>query len=231
MARRGIALGPGARAYRDASLPPGRTPWQAARYCAVDLELTGLDARRDEIVSFAAIPVEDGRVRLAGAVEGLVRPERTMAEESIRVHGIRPADLADAPVLDVAIDPLLAALAGSVPVAHVADVERAFLRRALRRQGLRLRRPFVDTSVLGAVWLSERDGAVPRTMALGELAETLGLPAHRPHEATGDALTTAQVFLALAVHLSASPPETVRSLVTAHRRLAASRSYPGPYDP
>jgi hypothetical protein len=65
-------------------------------------------------VGAGPIPVADGRIRPAGAVEGLVRPERTMPEASICLYGIRPADLADASGLDVAIDPLLAALAASV---------------------------------------------------------------------------------------------------------------------
>ena len=84
-----------------------------------------------------------------------------MAEASIKVHGLRTVDLENAPRLEVAIDPLLGALAGSVPVVHFAEVERRFLGRALRRQGLRLHQQMIDTSVLGAIWLAERDGATP----------------------------------------------------------------------
>ncbi len=211
--------GAGAVAYRRARLPRRRTPWRAASYCAVDLELTGLDPKRDEIVSFGAIPIEGGRVQLGAAVHGRVRPLRSMSEAAIRVHGIRVADLAGAPPLDVAIDPLLAVMAGRIPVVHVAAVERGFLRPALRRQGLRLRGPMIDTSLLGLVWLHERDGHGPRRTSLTDLAGALGLPAHHPHDAVGDALTTAQAFVALATHLDARRAETVRSLAAADRRL------------
>ncbi len=74
---------------------------------------------------------------------------------------MRAVDLAGAPPLDVAIDPLLAAMAGRILVVHVAAIERGFLRPALRRQGVRLRGPMIDTSVLGLIWLHERDGARP----------------------------------------------------------------------
>lgn len=218
--------GPGAQAYRRSRLPPGRTPWRSAGYCAVDLELTGLDPRRDEIVSFGAIPVEDGRVQLGATVAGRARPSRPMGEASIRVHGLRVADLAGAPPLDVAIDPLLGVMAGRIPVVHVAAVERSFLRPALRRQGLRLRRPMIDTSVLGLVWLHERDGHGPQRISLTDLAAALGLPAHDPHDAAGDALTTAQVFIALAMHLDARRAETVRSLTAGARRLESLLAYP-----
>ncbi|MGA2452549.1 MAG: exonuclease domain-containing protein [Solirubrobacteraceae bacterium] len=218
--------GAGAIAYKRTRLPAGRTPWRNASFCAVDLELTGLDPRENEIVSFGAVPIEEGRVQLGSAVHGRVRPLRSISESSIRVHGLRAADLADAPPLDVAIEPLLAVMAGRIPVVHVAAIERGFLRPALRRQGVRLRGPMVDTSVLGLVWLHERDGNGPRRVSLAELTATLGLPSHHPHDAVGDALTTAQVFVVLATHLDARHPETVRRLTTAGRRLEALLAYP-----
>jgi len=220
------ASGPGAAAYKRSRPPSGRTPWRGASYCAVDLELSGLDPKRDEIVSFGAVPIDDGRVQLGAAVEGRVRPSHSISEASIRVHGLRVADLAGAPPLDVAIDPLLGAMAGRIPVVHVAAVERSFLRPALRRQGLRLRRPIIDTSVLGLVWLHERDGHGPPRISLTDLAAALGLPSHDPHDAGGDALTTAQVFIALATHLDARRAETVRSLIAVERRLESLLAYP-----
>ncbi|MGD0454727.1 MAG: exonuclease domain-containing protein [Solirubrobacteraceae bacterium] len=226
MRLRRVPRGAGAAAYKRARLPAGRTPWRDASYCAVDLELTGLDPREHEIVSFGAVPIEDGRVQLGSAVHGRARPLRSISESSVLVHGLRAADLADAPPLDVAIDPLLAAMAGRIPVVHVAAIERGFLRPALRRQGVRLRGPMVDTSVLGLVWLHERDGNGPRRVSLAELTAALGLPSHHPHDAVGDALTTAQVFVALATHLDALHPETVRRLTTAGRRLESLLAYP-----
>ncbi len=226
MRARGVAHAAGARAYKRARLPSGRTHWSAASYCTVDLELSGLDPRRDEIVSFGAIPIEEGRLQLSGAVHGRVRPQGSLSAAAIRVHGMRAVDLADAPPLDAAIDPLLAAMAGRVPVVHVAAIERSFLRPALRRQGLRLRRPMIDTSVLGLVWLYERDGRGPLRLSLTDLAVELGLPVHHPHDALGDALTTAQAFIALASHLDARRPETVRSLTSAGKRLESMLAYP-----
>jgi DNA polymerase-3 subunit epsilon len=218
----------GAADYRGAKLPAGATPWLKARFCAIDLELSGLDPRRDEILSFGAVPIEDGRILLSAAIEGLVRPAGEISESSIRVHGLRAADLEHAPPLDEAIDPLLARMAGAIPVVHAAAVERAFLTPALRRQGMRLRRPMVDTAVLGLVWLHERDGRGPRHITLADLADELRLPSHHPHDAVGDALTTAQAFIALATKLDARSPESVRSLTHASRRLEALQTFGGP---
>ncbi|HEY2772001.1 MAG TPA: exonuclease domain-containing protein [Solirubrobacteraceae bacterium] len=210
--------------YARAKLPGRRTRWRAARWCALDFELTGLDPKADEIISFGAIPIEDGRVRLREAISGLVRPEREIGEASIRVHGIRASEVARAPVLAEALPPLLDTLAGRVIVAHTAFVERRFLSRALRARGLKLRGPIVDTEALGRLWLQDRERHSPRSVPLALLAGALGLPAERPHQALGDALTTAQVFIALATHLDADGRETVGSLARAGLRADTMRA-------
>jgi DNA polymerase-3 subunit epsilon len=135
----------------------------------------------------------------------------------VLVHGIRTLDLADAPPLDVAIEPLLEAMTGRVLVAHVAWVEQSFLRRALRGQGARLRGPVLDTFEMSRLLAFEADAPSPSRL-LGELATSLNLPVHRPHHALGDALTTAQAFIALATHLEEFRPETVESLARARDR-------------
>lgn len=210
--------------YRSAKLPGARTPWRQASWCALDFELTGLDPREDEIISFGAIPIEDGRLQLRAAVTGLVRPACQISDSSIRVHGLRAADLARAPLLADAVGQLLPAVTGRALVVHTAAVERAFLGRALRQRGVRMRGPVVDTEVLGSLWLHQRDGQLRRRLGLGEIAAALRLPAERPHDALGDALTTAQVFIALAAHLNALHDQTVGSLARAPRRLDALRA-------
>ena len=202
----------------------GRTPWRLAHFCVVDLELSGLDPKHDEIISFAAVPIDAGRVVAGNAVYGLSRNTRTLPEESVLVHGIRTVDLADAPPLDEAIEPLVAMLAGRVPVAHAAWIERSFLTPVLRRHGVRLRGPILDTRDLGRLLALER-GEPSAASSLTALARSLGLPVHRPHHALGDALTTAQVFIALATLLDGYEAQTVRSLSLASKRAQALSVY------
>jgi DNA polymerase III subunit epsilon len=202
----------------------GRTPWRLAHFVVVDLELSGLDPRHDEIISFAAVPVDAGRIVAGNAVYGLSRNTRDLPEESVLVHGIRTVDLADAPPLDEAIAPLLTVLTGRVLVAHAAWIERSFLDPVLRRHGERLRGPILDTRDLGRLLALER-GMPAGESSLSGLARSLGLPVHRPHHALGDALTTAQVFIALVTLLDGHTPQTVRSLSLARRRAQALSVY------
>jgi len=217
--------GDGAEVYRTRDVPNAGLDWREAPFCAVDLELTGLNAKRDEIISFAAVPVEGGRVQLGEIVAGYVRPGREMGEAAIRIHGIRPADLERAPKAPEALDPLFGALAGRIAIAHVADVERPFLKRALREVGVRMHRQIIDTQQLGMLWNYEREGSLGPARELAALADSLSLPVHRMHDAATDALTTAQAFIALATLLSKSEPQTVGRLCGADRRVAALRVF------
>jgi DNA polymerase III subunit epsilon len=188
----------------------------------VDIETTGLDPGADEIISFAALQIERGRLRLDDARYELVRPRRMPDPDTILIHGLRKAELVDAPPLSESLDGLLEALTGRVMVAHVASIEQRFLGAAFAEYGVSLINPVVDTAALAAELFRRRKRGSTAPLGLTPLAQTLGLPVHRPHEADGDALTTAQVFLALATHLDRFSPQTVGSLE--RLRLGGRRS-------
>ena len=195
--------------YAAAALPHPDAQWRAGRFCVLDLETTGLDPHQDEIVSFAAVPIDEGRIRVAGLTQSLVRPARPISASAIRIHGIRPADVESAPTLHEALPGLVAAMTGRILVVHVDWVERGFLRGPLRTLGLKLREPVLDTArIARALFPDLQTDAVSLTL----LARRLSLPVYRQHEARGDALTTAQVFLALASKLDLRSPQTIRSL-------------------
>jgi DNA polymerase III subunit epsilon len=221
--RRRSSMIPALLAYENADLPRGRTPWREANYSVVDLELSGLNPRIDEILSYGVVPVEHGLVVAGATTYGLVRPGRPVPERSVLIHGIRTVDLATARPIEEAIVPLLMAITGRVLVAHAADVERSFIGAALRRLGGRLRKPVIDTQWLGRLWLSLVGEPSSGWLSLGDLVTALELPEHRPHHALGDALTTAQAFIALSAHLDARHPETVKSLSQAADRLKQAR--------
>jgi DNA polymerase III subunit epsilon len=208
---------PSARDYIRTPAPGRERSWREAELCVIDLETTGLDAAVDEIVSFAALQIADGRLRLDDARYQLIRPHRMPDAETIRIHGLRSSDLVNAPTLSAALDGLLEALTGKALVAHVASVEEAFLGAALGQHGIRLSNPIIDTAALAAELQRRRRQPPGVPIGLSSLARGLGLPVHRPHHADGDALTTAQVFLALATHLDAFAPQTVGSLESYRR--------------
>lgn len=95
-------------------------------------------------------------------------------------------------------------------MAHAAWVEQAFLRRAFRANRKALRCAVIDTAAMArAAGLAERSRAEPN---LGGLAGGCGCVVS-PHHALGDAITAAEVFLALATRLSRRIYHTARDLI------------------
>jgi DNA polymerase-3 subunit epsilon len=217
-------VGDAATRFSEAGRPADGLPWRQASWCALDLEMTGLDPRTDEIIAIGAVPIEDGRVLLGQSLYTLVRTTKRSDPNAVVVHKLRVADLADAPTLDEALDTLLGLMAGRVPVFHTAQVERAFLKPLFARRRVRLPAA-ADTEVLGRRWVRERTGEVLSWISLNQLAGRLGQSAEVPHHALGDAITTAQAFIALATLIDARSPQTVASLVGAAepREVAARR--------
>lgn len=215
--RRGAAA-----VFAETPRPSDGTPWREASWCAIDLELTGLDPGKDTIVAIGGVPIEQGRVLLGRSVYTLVRTSRRSEEAAVLMHKLRLPDLADAPSPEEAIDLVFETLAGRVPVFHTALVERTFLRPLFA--GRRVRLPnAADTDVLGRLWLRGRGTQAPNWLSLARLAELLGLSTEPAHHALGDALTTAESFIALATHLDAAGPQTVGSLVWAEESLRGPR--------
>ena len=174
--------------------------WRADTFVVIDLETTGLDPRRDHIVSYGAVPIRDGRVRTAESVYGLVGVPRDVPGSSTRFHNLRTQDLQGAPPLADCVAILDQLIGGHPVVAHCAWIERGFLRKAFRHSALPFSSSMIDTAVL-AQRVLDIEVEPDRVVALEVAANALGLPVHSPHHALGDAVTTASLFIALAARL------------------------------
>jgi len=62
------------------------TPLSQVRFVVLDSETTGLDPRRDKIITIGAIAVEDGEIRLDDSFEALLKMDYNRS--SVTVHGI-----------------------------------------------------------------------------------------------------------------------------------------------
>lgn len=163
-------------------------------FIALDLETTGLDPVRDEIIEIGTVRFRDRTP--VERFSHLIRPSFPPAEEVFALTGIPWEALCQAPPLAEVLPEVLQLLSGRVVVAHNAPFDRAFLAKAAEQLGL----PFpeiawVDTLALArAVWPSGKH-------TLSALGRRIGLERMAIHRALPDAETAGLVFLAL---LSAS---------------------------
>jgi DNA polymerase-3 subunit epsilon len=182
-------------------------------FAALDFETTGLDLRRDAVISFGVVPVLGGRIDLSRAVYREVAPSVPISHRSITVHHLRPVDLAGAPSLADVSEHLAAALRGRYLLTWSAEIEATFLARTF---GGRVRKWLArSVDVLPLAVLADRlDGRErPERYALAEAVARSGLPVEEAHDALNDALMTAEMFLVIAARLAHHGIGDVRSLI------------------
>ncbi|MGH3923756.1 MAG: 3'-5' exonuclease [Pseudonocardiaceae bacterium] len=139
----------------------------------------------------------------------LVEPERPITPIVTRkVHGIRNADVADAPTWAEVEPDVTAALADRVPVAHNAKVEHDVLRR--RMPGWAPARMLDTLRLARAVWPGLGTYSLDRLMEHARI--TLGGDHGQRHRAGFDAHATAVLFVALAE--TADNPDRLFSLAS-----------------
>ena len=204
-------------AYLSVPAPGADTPLDDLRLLAVDIETTGLDPRRDRVLSIGWLPVDGGRIELGGAGRVVVRDSGGPAGvgQSATVHGLTDDRLARGVAVDDAVARLLEALAGRVLLAHFAQIETEFLAAVCERAwGAGMPCVVVDTFELERRLVAGPWGAEPArgALRLWTARERRGLPVYRAHEALTDALACAELYLAQRAELEAAAPETTLTL-------------------
>ncbi|MET3719220.1 3'-5' exonuclease [Arthrobacter sp. UYEF21] len=180
-----------------------------AGFAVVDVETTGLFPGSHRIAEIAVVHVEpDGTI--TNRWETLVNPGRDLGPQHI--HGIRAADILDAPVFaDVAHD-VMDLLAGRVLVAHNVHFDYRFVSHELGRAGLAL--PFEVRDCLCSMKLARRylPGA---GRSLKDCCDSFGVSLDNAHCAGDDAEAAAHV-LSNYLRMDSENPEWFSVLDRAH---------------
>jgi DNA polymerase-3 subunit epsilon len=190
------------RDYLAQPLPGPRRDYRQTEFLAIDLETTGLDVKRDLILSVGYVTLHGDRVDLGSARHRVIRIDRSIPEASAVIHQITDDQSARGLELEDVMAELLASLAGNVMIAHQATIECGFLGNACRRlwyAGLPAR--VVDTQVLARRTFERRQIPVKGSdLRLHALGDRYNLPRYGAHNALSDSLAAAELFLAQAAH-------------------------------
>jgi DNA polymerase III subunit epsilon len=175
------------------------TPVERVRFVVLDSETTGLDPRKDRIITIGAVSVIDGEILLDDSYEALLKVDYNTS--AITVHGVTRdeslAGLDEPEALEQFLDYLKDGVIVGHHIGHDVDTFNAGYERHF---GFKMSNRSLDTMALALVL--EQDGAFAkyenfRSFSLDALCERFGVIPHDRHTAPGDAFITAQVFLHL----------------------------------
>ena len=186
-------------------------------FIAFDLETTGLDAMRDEIIEIAAVRFAQGEV--AERFQCFVRPVRPVPTFIKQLTGITDAQLADGVPVAEALARLDEFLGEAIIVGHNVGFDLGFHEEARSRLHLTPRAyRYLDTLTLSRIYQPFLD-----SHKLESVAQSHGLTIERAHRAIDDAEATGHVLLKL-LELMHTMPLATNARLQELARLATDGS-------
>ncbi|HEY7884301.1 MAG TPA: 3'-5' exonuclease [Cellvibrionaceae bacterium] len=166
---------------------------------ALDMEMSGLDASRDRIVSVGIVPVTREGIPLGRAQHWLLQTDAPV-QQSAAIHHIRDCDLSAQGVnADELLSQLLRTIRECVLITHGGELDARFLDYRHRYYfGKKWRPQRLDTQYFARRQLARRTEQPhnSNTLNLRACRERYHLPSWRAHHALSDALATAELFQA-----------------------------------
>lgn len=168
-----------------------------AKLMAIDLEMTGLNPSKDQIISIGLVPILQGQLPLSEAKHLMIAIEGSVGQ-SAAMHGIVDNQLQGALSIELAMAWLLKQTQGYILVAHHAPMDLAFIEHNLQKVfGQRLLLPFIDTLGIEKMrYLRQHGQLMEGCLRLGQSRARYHLPVYPGHNALIDAIACAELLLA-----------------------------------
>ncbi len=199
-------------------------PIESYDFVCFDTELTGLNPRRDEIVSIGAVRIRNLRIVMGENFFTYVHPTQSLPKGSTLVHRITPEQIKNAPALESVLPDFVEFCGAGLLIGHYVALDMAFVNKALRKHmGGGLNNPSVDSMTMAQVYHEDskkkRPGRVKFSVSynLSNLAKEYDLPRFEQHDALEDALQTAYLFLFLVRRLREAGYVTFKDFTLAGR--------------
>jgi len=165
---------------------------------SVDCETTSLNVGEAELLSIGAVKIRGNRILASETFDVLVRPEHRPQAKNVSVHGLRPRDLSAGLTPADAVGRLLDFIGGRPLVGYYLEFDVAVLNKYVKPLiGSTLPNRQVEISARYYDYKFRQHPDSHVDLKLQTLIDELKVPALPRHDAAGDAITAAMLYLAL----------------------------------
>lgn len=156
-------------------------------YVVLDLEMTGLSAKTDQIIEIGAVKIKDNQI--VETMECLVNPKCKVPTRVVELTGITDEMVQSGREKDEAIQELLDFINGQILVGQNVNFDYSFLKQWAVNHKQPLEAKACDTLKIARVLLP-----ADQPKRLENLCQYFGIERAREHRALDDAMETWQVF-------------------------------------
>jgi len=169
---------------------PSKTPLKDAKYVVLDLETSGLSCRKDKIIEFGAVRIENGTE--TGRIDILINPEIKISSFTTNLTKITNDMVRNCPTIEEVFPRILDFIGDAIIIAHNAEFDIPFLNEKSIELGYGpLANPSIDT-----LWISRWLFPQNKSHRLGALCKRLEVNYSKSdaHRADYDAGVTAECW-------------------------------------
>jgi len=163
-----------------------------------DTETTGLNPKKDEILSIGAVIVKENKILTSQKFELFVKPTRDINEESIKIHQIRNIDLQNGLESHDAIMQFLHFIGSRPLVGYYIEFDAKMVNKYVKTLlGISLPNEQIEVS---GIYHDKKMKLIPDgtiDLRFDVMMKDLGLPIFGKHDALNDAVMTAMMYLKL----------------------------------
>ena len=157
----------------------------------LDTETTGLDYTKEKMVEFAAVRLENGKIK--EEFQTLINPKQHIRKSSIAIHGITADMVEDAPTEEEAMPKIMEFIQDYPIVAHNAIFDFTFINEASKRVfGKEISNTRIDTQQMFKEVYPDLD-----SHGLEALTQKFNVPLTNHHRAMADTMGLALAYPAL----------------------------------
>lgn len=174
---------------------PGQQPLDQQRFVVVDLETSGLNTLKDKILSIGAVTIENSAIALGNQFSCTLRRANHAVSESVLIHQIPPSEVAAGMRPEKALLNFMEYVGSSPLLAYHASFDQRMLVREMNDAfAYHLRHPFYDVAEIVQLLYPEHN---MRNPGLDDWVSFFGLQVLQRHNASADAMVTAELMLIL----------------------------------
>jgi DNA polymerase-3 subunit epsilon len=197
-------------AWQALPAPSADEPFGHGRYVVVDVETSGLNLSKDHLIAIGAIAVRDGKIALADSLEIVLQQRRVSDRDNILIHGIGGTAQSEGTPPQEALLQFLEYLGQDPLVAFHVAFDETMIKRALKAHlGLDFAHRWLDLAYIAPALYPE---FARRHRALDDWMGRFHISNYARHSALADALSTAELLLALRSRMEAKGAGCFRRL-------------------
>jgi len=167
-------------------------------YICLDCETSGLNPKKDEILSIGAVLIRDNRILIRETFNVFIKPSKQINPNSIKIHHIRPIDLENGLNSKVAIFELLNFIGSRPIVGYYIKFDTAIISRYTKEFiGINLPNEKIEVSSMYYKTRNKMSDYQFIDLKFNTILKNLNIPLLGKHDAINDAIMTAMMFLKL----------------------------------